>query len=141
MKEDQDARCYNDIIDLPHHVSANRPQMAMIDRAAQFAPFKALAGHDDAIIETERLTQGRPELSEDIRIELDRKYRILTEHITAGPEVTIKYFVPDPNKQGGAYRTASGRVKKADTFMRCIVLWDERAIPMDEIVELESDLF
>lgn len=55
---------YDDIIHLPHHVSATHPQMSPIDRAAQFAPFAALTGHADAIKETERLTIERIELGE-----------------------------------------------------------------------------
>ena len=42
---------YADIINLPHHVSRNHPQMSMGDRAAQFSPFAALTGHDAAIAE------------------------------------------------------------------------------------------
>ena len=62
---------YNDIIDLPHHVSATRPRMSMIDRAAQFSPFAALTGYDAAIKETGRLTDQRIELSEDSRAALE----------------------------------------------------------------------
>ena len=50
---------YRDIINLPHHVSSKRPQMSMLDRAAQFSPFAALTGYDDAIHETGRLTDKR----------------------------------------------------------------------------------
>ena len=55
---------YDDIINLPHHVSTNHPRMSMHDRAAQFAPFAALVGYDDAVAETARLTEARPELDE-----------------------------------------------------------------------------
>ena len=44
---------YNDIIGLEHHVSKVHPQMPMSHRAAQFAPFAALTGYDEAIEETE----------------------------------------------------------------------------------------
>lgn len=44
---------YSDIIEMPHHVSSNRQPMSMHARAAQFAPFAALTGHDDAIEKTE----------------------------------------------------------------------------------------
>ena len=43
---------YDDIINLPHHVSKRRPQMSMWNRAAQFAPFAALTGYEDAIKDT-----------------------------------------------------------------------------------------
>ncbi len=50
---------YDEIMNLPHHVSKTRPQMPMSDRAAQFAPFAALTGYDDAIRETGRITEAR----------------------------------------------------------------------------------
>ena len=56
---------YEDIINLPHHVSSKRPQMSMLDRAAQFSPFAALTGYDDAIHETGRLTDEKIDLSEE----------------------------------------------------------------------------
>lgn len=49
----RDISQYEDILHLPHHVSEKRPQMALRDRAAQFAPFAALSGHGDVIRETE----------------------------------------------------------------------------------------
>lgn len=64
---------YNDIIDLPHHISTTRPRMSMLDRAAQFSPFAALTGYDAAIKETGRLTGQRIELTEECRAVLDRK--------------------------------------------------------------------
>ena len=64
---------YDDIIHLPHHVSKTRPQMSMLDRAAQFSPFAALTGYDDAIKETGRLTDAKVEIGEEAREVLDRK--------------------------------------------------------------------
>jgi hypothetical protein len=45
---------YDDIINLPHHVSKKHPQMPMWKRAAQFAPFAALRGYEEAIGEMNR---------------------------------------------------------------------------------------
>ena len=56
---------YDEIINLPHHISKTRPQMPMSDRAAQFAPFAALTGYDAAIKETGRLTDDKIELDEE----------------------------------------------------------------------------
>lgn len=50
---------YDDIIDLPHHVSDTRPHMSLYDRAAQFSPFAALTGHEEAIKEMERLNEEK----------------------------------------------------------------------------------
>ena len=132
---------YDDIINLPHHVSAARPQMSMINRAAQFSPFAALTGYDAAIRETGRLTDSRIELSEDSRADLDRKQRLLSDRLTDHPEVSVTYFIPDGRKAGGAYVTVTGIVKKLDGLQRIIVLTDGTMIPLDEILELESDLF
>lgn len=45
---------YDDIINLPHHVSKKHPQMSLYARSAQFAPFAALTGYEDVIKETEK---------------------------------------------------------------------------------------
>lgn len=52
---------YRDMLDLPHPVSRKHPQMSMHDRAAQFSPFAALTGLDDAIDETARKEIARVE--------------------------------------------------------------------------------
>ena len=132
---------YDDIINLPHHVSATRPQMSMINRAAQFSPFAALTGYDAAIRETGRLTDSRIELSEDSRADLDRKQQLLSDRLAEHPEVSVTYFVPDGKKAGGAYVTVTGNVKKLDDFQRLMVLTDGTVVPVDEILALESDLF
>lgn len=132
---------YNDIIDLPHHVSATRPRMSMIDRAAQFSPFAALTGYDAAIKETGRLTDQRIELSEDSRAALDRKQQLLVECLADHPEVSVTYFIPDERKSGGAYVTVTGIVKKVDDYQRLLLLTDGTKIPLDDILDLESELF
>lgn len=132
---------YDDIIDLPHHVSATRPQMSMINRAAQFSPFAALTGYEAVIKETGRLTDHRIELSEDSRADLDRRQLLLSDSLSNHPKVSVTYFVPDERKAGGAYITVTGNVKKLDGFQRIMVLTNGTIIPIDEIVELESDLF
>ncbi|MDD3240360.1 MAG: hypothetical protein PHW47_09835, partial [Lachnospira sp.] len=65
---------YDDIINLPHHVSTTRPQMSREIRAAQFAPFAALTGYEDAVNETARLTDERIELDENRKAELDERF-------------------------------------------------------------------
>lgn len=132
---------YDDIIDLPHHVSAARPRMSMIDRAAQFSPFAALTGYDAAIKETGRLTDDRIELSEESRAALDGKQQLLLDNLADRPEVSVTYFVPDEWKSGGAYVTVTGRVKKVDKFERLLILTDGTKIPLDEIQDLSGELF
>ena len=132
---------YNDIIDLPHHISTTRPRMSMLDRAAQFSPFAALTGYDAAIKETGRLTGQRIELTEECRAVLDRKQQVLLENLTEHPEVSVTYFVPDERKSGGAYVTVAGRVKKVDEYQRLLLLTNGTRIPLTEVLELESNLF
>lgn len=127
---------YNEIINLPHHVSKTRPQMPMSDRAAQFAPFAALTGYDSAIKETGRLTDERIELDEEALTALDRKYQLLMDTLDDAPEVTIIYFQPDERKAGGQYVSATGTVKKVDTFGRRIILQDGTRIPLDSVFDL-----
>lgn len=132
---------YDEIMGLPHHVSKTRPQMPMSDRAAQFAPFAALTGYDSAIKETGRLTDERIELDEEALTALDRKYQLLMDTLDDAPEVTIIYFQPDERKAGGQYVSATGTVKKVDTFGRRILLQDGAKIPMDDVLSIEGELF
>ena len=127
---------YDEIMELPHHVSKTRPQMPLSDRAAQFAPFAALTGYDSAIKETGRLTDERIELDEEALTALDRKYQLLIEALDDAPEVTITYFQPDARKAGGQYVSATGTVKKVDTFGRRILLQDGTRIPLDSVYDL-----
>ena len=132
---------YEDIINLPHHVSKTRPQMPMSDRAAQFAPFAALTGYDAAIKETGRLTVERIELDVEALSALDMKYQLLMEALDEAPEVTITYFQPDERKAGGKYVSAVGAVKKIDDFERRITMRDGTRIPMDDVLSIDGELF
>ena len=132
---------YDDIIHLPHHVSKTRPQMSMEDRAAQFSPFAALTGYDEAILETVRLTEEKSELGEEAQAILDRKQRYLAEIIDAKPEITVTYFVPDEKKSGGAYSTVTGFLKRIDEYERQLVLTDGRRIQQDVVFDIESEEF
>ena len=132
---------YDDIIELPHYVSATRPHMPMSDRAAQFSPFAALVGYDDAIRETSRLTDEKTVLSEETKEDLNQKLRIISDHLNDHLEVSITYFLPDTKKTGGAYVTAAGCVKKIDLLARCVYMRDGPTIPIDDIYEIESKLF
>lgn len=60
----EDKHRYDDLLDLPHHQSAERRSMSLHDRAAQFSPFAALTGYDAAISETQRLTEEQVTLDE-----------------------------------------------------------------------------
>lgn len=132
---------YNDIIDLPHHVSATRPQMSMIERAAQFSPFAALTGYDAAIKETGRLTDEKTELDEESLKDLDMRFQLLLDKLDDKPEVTITYFVPDELKSGGEYVVLTDTIKKVEVFERLLITMNGTKIPMNDVLSLESDLF
>ena len=132
---------YEDIINLPHHVSPTRPQMPMSDRAAQFAPFAALTGYDAAIKETGRLTDDKIELDEEALTALDMKYQLLMDALDDAPEVTITYFQPDERKAGGKYVSAVGVVRKVDDFERRITMQDGAKIQMDDVLSIDGELF
>ena len=89
---EKDTHKYDDIIHLPHHVSARHPQMSLMNRAAQFSPFAALTGHGAAIQETARLTDSFVELEEDQKEQLDEQLLKLREEPARNPEVEAVYF-------------------------------------------------
>ncbi len=134
---------YEDLLFLPHPVSENHPRMSLADRAAQFSPFAALTGYGVAIQETGRLTDGWPELDEDQRVRLDEQFSVIQAYLQVQkqPQVTVRYFQPDERKEGGAYRTLSGAVKRIDRQERRLVFADGASIPVDEIMEIGGELF
>lgn len=132
---------YRDIINLPHHQSKRRPRMSMIDRAAQFSPFAALSGHNDAIIETARLTDREIELDEGTKSILNEKIQMISDYLYKKPTVTFIHFEPDKKKTGGTYLKTTGIVKKIDELKKEIYLTDGRIISINHIYEIESELF
>ncbi|ABX42515.1 hypothetical protein [Lachnoclostridium phytofermentans] len=132
---------YDDIINLPNHVSATRPHMTAIDRAAQFSPFAALTGYGAAIKETARLTDERVEIDEYIKDALSDRLQIIADRIKENPEIVITYFQPDVKKNGGAYVTTISTAKKIDEYERVVVMSDGKTIPIDEIISIEGQIF
>ena len=130
---------HDDILHLPHPTSAKHPRMPIGDRAAIFSPFAALTGHSAAIAETARLTEQKIQLDEDRRSELDEKQRMLEEVIARQPEVTVTWFRPDDKKDGGSYVTTTGNLKRTDGVDRVMVMTDGTRIPLDDIIEIESE--
>ena len=128
---------YDDIIDLPHHISASRPQMPMLDRAAQFMPFRALTGYEDAVHETARLTEERVELTEDEKALLDTKLQRLADRLDSHPQVTLTWFQPDKRKTGGAYVTTTGQIKKIDDFEGALILLGGERILIEDILDIQ----
>ena len=134
----RDGHKYDDIINMPHHVSATHPQMSLHDRAAQFSPFAALTGHEDAIKETARLTDEWMEPDDDRKSELNEKLQELLARIEEKPPVTVTYFIPDEQKAGGTYVTVTGKLKKINEYDRMLVLEDGLTIACDRICDIEN---
>lgn len=128
---------YDDIISLPHHQSKTRPHMPLIDRAAQFSPFAALTGYDDAVKETARQTERKAELSEEMQACLQEKLQILQAQIPTKPEAILTYFEADEKKAGGTYRTVRGEIKRIDEYRRVIVLLEEERERRNDVPEIE----
>jgi hypothetical protein len=115
---------YDDIINLPHHTSKVHKRMSMHSRAAQFAPFAALTGHNDAINETARLTETFSEPSDAEKASLDRKIGYLKNTLYERAAVSITYFVPDKRKAGGLYKKTVGAIKSIDSHEGIITMVD-----------------
>jgi len=128
---------YDDILHLPHHVSETRPHMALIDRAAQFSPFAALTGYDDAIEETARWTDEKRELTEEGQRFIGAQLHILQEQRRSEPEIMVTYFVPDGKKAGGAYRTVRDSVQRVDPLEGVLELQSGAVIPFDDIFSID----
>ncbi len=133
MKEKGTHR-YDDIIHLPRHVSPTRPRMSRLERAAQFSPFAALTGYEEAVREEARLTEERIELDDTEIADLDTKLRFLRDH--PGARASVVFFRPDKRKAGGAYVTAAGGIKKIDPIERTVTMQAGETIPIDSIVEI-----
>lgn len=127
---------YDDIINLPHHVSQKHPRMSMIDRAAQFSPFAALTGHGAAIEETARLTDKKTVLDENKKEIINEKLRIISECGDEISGVEVTHFVPDIRKTGGEYVVIIGKVKKIDGVSREIIMSDGKIIPLENVYDI-----
>lgn len=127
---------YDDIINLPHPDPKHHPRMSMYARAAQFAPFAALNGHNAAIQESARLTDRPLELSDQDKAILDNTFRKLLANIASKPSVIVTYFIPDERKEGGRYVTTTGNFHKWDEHQQMIILEDKTHIALRDIVDL-----
>lgn len=132
---------YENIINLPHHQSSTRKRMSNYDRAAQFAPFAALTGHDEAIKETARLTDDYFEMGEDRQIELTAKIQLLKDKLDEHPEITVTYFIPDEKKSGGSYADKTGTVRIIDEYKRKLVFYDGDRIDIDRVIDFKGNIF
>ena len=129
---------FDDIINLPHHKSATRKQMSMIDRAAQFAPYMSLSGYSDDVKETARLTDTKLELSEEEINLLNQKLNYIAEN-KLKEEFSITYFVPDSRKEGGEYAVKTGIIRIIDDIYKKIIFTDKTEIYFSDILQIDGD--
>ncbi len=134
----KDPHRYDDIINLPHHQSKTRSHMSLHDRAAQFAPFAALTGHEEALKETARLTDEKITLTEGEITKLNEQLIYLSTHLHDNISVAITYFKPDIRKTGGSYLTDMGCIVKINTDENYIVINSGVQISMEQIVKIEE---
>ena len=132
---------YDDILYRSRPVSTTHPPMSQADRAAQFSPFAALTGYEAAVRETARLTQGRMTLSEEEKESINRVLLYLQDHLSEQPPVLVTYFLPDQKKDGGAYLTLRGTLRRIAPLERQLLLTDGTQIPIDDITQLQCPSF
>ena len=132
---------YEDIVNLPPHISKKHPQPSMMDRAARFAPFAAITGYEEMVLEEARITEERVDLDEGALSLLNEKLNMIQEFLDEEPEVTITYFEPDKKKSGGAYVNITGIVKRIDEYEHFVIMTDGKKIRIEDIYAIGSDLF
>lgn len=131
---------YDDIINLNRPISKHK-HMTIEERSAQFAPFAALVGYDNAVKETARLTENKIELNDEQQDMLNFKLRYLYDNINNKNEVTITHFVKDNKKVGGKYINTTGIIKQIDSVQENIKLNNNVIIYMNDIINITGDIF
>lgn len=137
MKLEENSKGYEDIIHLQRPISKTHFPMSIQNRAAQFSPFAALTGHKEAISETARLTNQRIELDESEKMLLDEVLQEVQQQIERRPTIEVTYFEQDQLKEGGAYVTTTGRVRRLDSYRRAIVFDTGRSIRVEDVIEMK----
>ncbi len=131
------SHAYDDIINLQHPVSKNHPQMTMLERAAQFAPFAALTGYGAKIDETGRLPDEKRLLDEEQKLALNETLNAISRQISGKPAVSVSWFVPDGSKDGGRTEHREGNVRRIDSLQSTLMLTDGTVIPFEDLYALE----
>lgn len=128
---------YDDMIDLPHPTSRKHPRMSMYERAAQFVPFAALTGYEEAIEETARRADSYIVLDEEGIRDLNDKLNYIVTNINDNIKVSVEYFVKDTKKDGGLYKTYIGNIRLIDEVEKKIIFKDKTIIYLRDIYHIE----
>ncbi|MGN1345026.1 MAG: hypothetical protein ACI4U3_10610 [Traorella sp.] len=126
-----------DILYYSYQKSKKHPCMSLSDRAAQFAPFQALSGYKEAILESQRLIDHKIELSEDEKSEINEKLQFMIELPKQNHKVKIEYFQPDTLKEGGRYITCFSNIIKINENEKYLLLEDKTKISFYDIYQIE----
>ena len=129
---------YSDIIKKDRPILRKRKAMSMADRAAQFSPFSALEGYDDAIYEKERITNRKIELSDNEKNIINLRLSYIAKNIKKNLDVEVIYFVTDIKKSGGKYIKHKGIVKKIDNINKLIIFNDKLKINFCDIYQING---
>ena len=132
-----DEHKYDDIINLEHHVSTKHSRMSLENRSAQFAPFSALTGYEEAVKEEARVTESRIDIDEKAKIEVNEKLNYIMKHLDKNIIVSVTYFEKDKKKQGGSYKTIKGIIKKIDDSRKTIKMQTGEIIKIEELKKIE----
>ena len=128
---------YDDIKHLTRPQYDDLHPMSVHDRSAQFSPFAALVGYDDAVAETARLTDSRDELTEDEITDLNTNLNRLLDSLDEQPEISVTYFLPDERKSGGRYAEKVGVVRIYDNYANELVFTDGVRIAVKDMASLD----
>lgn len=131
---------YSDIINLSRPVS-KRPLMSLEQRSAQFAPFAALTGYEGQVKETARLTNKKIEINEELKEILNKKIQLIQKKIKEQPQIEITYFIPDSKKDGGKYEIICNTIQKIDMYTNEFVMLDGTRININDIIDIQGNLF
>ena len=132
---------YEDIINLPPHISKKHPQPTMMERASRFSPFAAVTGYEDMVQEEARYTIEKAELDESAKERISEKLGIIAQYLGEKPQVTITYFKPDHSKAGGEYVEVTGIVKHIDEYRRVVIMENGDIIYIEDIYDIKGKIF
>lgn len=136
MKDKKEFK-YEDILYKKPPILKNHPPMSQYDRAAQFAPFSALTGHKEAIMDVARSTDERFILDETEKADMDFQLQRIVCSTDDDMVCRITYFEEDKKKSGGSYHTIKSKIKKIDEYNHCILMESGEKISFDDIYHIE----
>ncbi len=134
MKEEN----YEDIIYRSYPYPSGHRKMERRDRAAQFAPFAALTGFEEAIEEASKILEEKKELDESQKEEINEKILCLKKQEKNCPIVRIVYFQKEKNQEKGQTLLYEGTLQKVEEHT--LLFANKKRISFEDIYEIEAEL-